>query len=284
MRNLAVLEEDPLAVYDAIASSKDEPRRSRLGALRSRVGCAYLRYYAHRPALERQQPLGRRISPEEVRDLLHCYDGMSDKGSRAYDRYYARIRALTYYCAYCGIHRARMLDHYLPKAGKRGYPELAVLPANLVPSCGECNPPRDFRDKNGQRSLINPYFDSIRQERLLVAEVGVVAGVPEVEFRVDLSGCIDVEFGRLYERHIRLLDLLKRYRERAMLADDGLARFVDSVRIWAEGMARVEVLARLWEEVKEYERKLGVNHFWAALTRGAATSNALVDFCVGSTS
>ncbi len=277
MLNLDVLNEDPLAVYDTIVRSKAEPRRSRLGVLRDRIKCAYLRYYAHRSNLERLRPLGRRLDADGAGDLVHCYDGMSNNGSAAYDRYYAKILLLSYDCAYCRIHLATTLDHYLAKGG---YPEFAVLPANLVPSCSRCNPPRDFRDAQGRRALIHPYFDVIRQERLLVADVRVEGGVPEAEFRVDTSSCSDVEFARLFERHVRLLKLLERYSVHACTSDEALASIVRTVRTWARAKDRAEILALLLDDAADFENRLGANHFKTALTRGVAASQAFLDFCV----
>ena len=41
MRRLEALRDDPLAVYDAIVTPKEEPRRSRLRNLRHRVASPY---------------------------------------------------------------------------------------------------------------------------------------------------------------------------------------------------------------------------------------------------
>ena len=207
MRNLTALKEDPLVLYDAIVDPKEEPRRSRLLAIRHHVACAYLRYYAHAPALERQRPLVRRIGRQVTADLRYCYTSSRAKASGVYERMYAKILAASYFCAYCGIVPSTTLDHYLPKEGEGSFPELAILPANLIPSCNPCNTPRGFRDEAGRRALVHPYFDVVQPERLLFADVSVVASEVEVAFRVDLSRCSDLAFGRLYQRHVGLLGL-----------------------------------------------------------------------------
>ncbi len=277
MRNLVVLNDDPIVVYDTIVKTKQEPRRSRLVRLRRRIKRAYKRYDVNKPALERITPLGDGIGARRAADLKHCYDGMSDKSSSTYNRYYAKIRLLAYHCAYCGIHAASTLDHYL---AKDVYPEFAVLPANLVPSCSFCNPPRDFRDAQRRRALIHPYFDVIQQERLLVANVKIAGGVPEAEFSVDTSGCTDVAFAALFERHVKLLGLLKRYNFHAGTSDEALGSIVRTVRTWARGRPQNEIAALLRAEAAECDIRLGANHFKSALTRGAAASQAFLDFCV----
>ena len=281
MRRLEALRDDPLAVYDAIVTPKEEPRRSRLRNLRHRVACAYMRYYAHTPALHRQRPLGRRIKPDEANDLVYCYTISRRESSAVYNRVYAKILALSTFCAYCGIDHATTLDHYLPKDGKRSYPELAILPANLVPSCGLCNSPGWICDETGLRALIHPYFDNICQERLLVAEVSVVGNKLSAEFHIDLSVCSNIEFARLYERHVSHLGLLKRYSDRAGASDGPLADIVRTIRVWARD--RAEVVPLLLKDADSMERQLGVNNYKAALRRGAATSPSFVDFCMGST-
>jgi hypothetical protein len=280
VRRLEALKEDPLAVYDAIVNPKDEPRRSRLRGLRHRVACAYLRYYAHKPALHRVKPLGRRITSDEAEDLLYCYKNSRQKRSAVYNRVYAKILALSNFCAYCGIDHATTLDHYLPKDGKRSYPEFSILPTNLIPSCDLCNYPRWICDEAGLRALIHPYFDAISQERLLVAEVSVDGNEPNAEFRVNVSGCSDMEFARLYERHVKLLGLLKRYRDQAAASDGALADIERTIRIW--GRDRADIAPLLLKDAEDKERKLGANHYKTALTRGAAASKAFVDFCMGS--
>ena len=61
------------------------------------------------------------------------------------------------------------LDHYLPKAN---HPKLALTPANLVPSCSDCN--RWKGTKQGDTSadeILHPYFDRVDNETWLFAEV-----------------------------------------------------------------------------------------------------------------
>lgn len=61
-------------------------------------------------------------------------------------------------CPYCGgIGDVEPLDHYLPKSR---YPQFAVLPANLIPSCDRCNKLSGFGVVDCYTAQsINPYFD-----------------------------------------------------------------------------------------------------------------------------
>ncbi|MFG1499686.1 hypothetical protein ABMA70_05700 [Halobacteriovorax sp. XZX-3] len=60
-------------------------------------------------------------------------------------------------CPVCGICIVSSLDHYLPKSL---FPCLAVLPANLYPSCSWCNSEKDtYVAEAKNKQLLHPYFD-----------------------------------------------------------------------------------------------------------------------------
>lgn len=71
---------------------------------------------------------------------------------------YEQILGLAFgICPQCGVSGARTLDHFLPQSS---FPELAVIPANLVPVCGDCN----FFKRNEvptsiEECVFNPYYD-----------------------------------------------------------------------------------------------------------------------------
>jgi hypothetical protein len=60
-------------------------------------------------------------------------------------------------CPLCGVGTVAVLDHHLPKAK---YPDLSVVPANLVPACHFCNDTKKarFPISAGEQTL-HPYFD-----------------------------------------------------------------------------------------------------------------------------
>jgi hypothetical protein len=227
------------------------------------------------------------LSAEEKAALLHCYEGASheEHPTTPLNRMYKQIRGLTGTCPYCTIIPPQTLDHYLPKDS---YPELSVLSINLIPACYTCNKPRDFLAATGERALIHPYFDRIPRDRLLFATVKVVDDTPEAEFHVDTTQCRDPEFGRLYERHVSLLDLKKRYGEWAR-EPYGLSPIHAVVRAFAKKANRHRPHVEIREEAREVlteqvafeEEDLGANHFKVALTRGAAASDEFLDYCLG---
>ena len=61
-------------------------------------------------------------------------------------------------CPLCGVGTVAVLDHHLPKAR---YPDLSVVPANLVPACHFCNDTKKarFPATAGEQTL-HPYYDA----------------------------------------------------------------------------------------------------------------------------
>ncbi|OYQ63944.1 hypothetical protein B9G53_14140 [Pseudanabaena sp. SR411] len=72
-------------------------------------------------------------------------------------------------CPLCGQGRVKTLDHHLPKSL---YPALAVVPANLIPSCSDCNKAKlDAKPISAEYETIHPYFDDIESDLWLHARV-----------------------------------------------------------------------------------------------------------------
>lgn len=72
-------------------------------------------------------------------------------------------------CPLCGQRDVSTLDHHLPKTH---FPSLAVVPANLVPACSECNKVKlDTVPQTQEEQTFHPYFDDVENERWLEASV-----------------------------------------------------------------------------------------------------------------
>lgn len=127
-------------------------------------------------------------------------------------------------CPFCGgIGQPRTLDHYLPKAN---YPVYSVHPANLVPSCRDCN-----TGKSNALALVvgeqvlHPYFDddSYFNEKWVAASVVTTEPITLV-FYVDPP----VHWDRVNKErslaHFTDFDLAKRY---SIQAAEELSTLVD---------------------------------------------------------
>ena len=71
-------------------------------------------------------------------------------------KYYNQILGQAPYglCPLCGVSQASTLDHFLPKSK---YPTLSVTPANLIPSCRDCN----MKKSSNVTLPVHLYYDII---------------------------------------------------------------------------------------------------------------------------
>lgn len=107
------------------------------------------------------------------------------------------IRVLTDYCSYRYFSNVDELDHYYDK---HSYPEVAVLPENLVPSCESCNQ----RKKSGAK-YFQPYFEDISEYQWLYCTFKYTeAGEPPIpEYRLQRPSDMQPELYQRLEAQLR---------------------------------------------------------------------------------
>jgi hypothetical protein len=111
-------------------------------------------------------------------------------------------------CPLCGQGTVWSLDHHLPK---QLYPTFAVTPANLVPSCLNCNKVKGFTvPTTPEESTLHPYFDDVDAQPWLTATVGGTAPVAVLFNIARPAGWSDVLFARV-QHHFSLLKLASLY-------------------------------------------------------------------------
>lgn len=95
------------------------------------------------------------ITKSKLVKLYEYYMVGRQPGRSVYDAIYVAANDL---CPICGgVGRVKTLDHYLPKAN---YPQLSVLPYNLVPACRDCNTEKGNPIiTDPAKQLIHPYYD-----------------------------------------------------------------------------------------------------------------------------
>ena len=96
------------------------------------------------------------VSKSELVSLYSSHLSATRGSARAvYDQ--LRNSAPNKKCPLCGVGIVAVLDHHLPKAR---YPDLSVVPANLVPACHQCNDTKKakYPSHSGEQTL-HPYFD-----------------------------------------------------------------------------------------------------------------------------
>jgi len=131
-------------------------------------------------------------------------------GRAAYDEIYSSAD----YCPYCSFGEIYEIDHFLPK---RSFPDLNVLPTNLVPICHPCNHLKlQKRPLNGRDHFLHPYFDELPNSiRWLQAELAVKRGGPVLTYKVELYGNKYSILADRLQYHFRELHLERRFRRQA---------------------------------------------------------------------
>jgi hypothetical protein len=117
---------------------------------------------------------------QEVRWLYE--NKLLDKNQQA-RCYYDRIisSAPGRLCPLCAQRDVSTIDHYLPKSV---FPEFAITPLNLVPTCKDCNYEKGNKQPNKpEEQTLHPYFDDLDDADWLVAEVSEQVA-PVITFRV----------------------------------------------------------------------------------------------------
>lgn len=176
--------------------------------------------------------------------------------------YYKAIRSnANGVCPICGGTKLKNLDHYLPISK---YPLLCVTPANLVPTCRDCNMDKNDDFETDYYSIpFNPYFD-------IMADIWVEC---TIDFNLDKTFVITFYNGfdkskdellwNKYEVHLKAHDLADTFRARAreyMSNSQGMYQ-----RLFKR-CGREEVLDEIREQRLSYEM-IDVNSWGSALFR-----------------
>lgn len=172
-------------------------------------------------------------------------------------------------CQLCGLSELRDLDHYL---GQSAFPEFAIHPFNVVPTCGKCNTSRKTFDDGGQRRILHLYFDDPWELPQMVQAtiVGTAPGLV-AKYAVQISTASSLEL--LFTRQWEVLRLRERYEALAP------AKLKELTRTCSRQRSRVAVQKILHEQAADYEEDRGLNDWEVALCRAAAASNDFLQGC-----
>lgn len=198
-----------------------------------------------------------------------CYSGIKKELIDCYNNNTAvivkiRNEILTEFpiCPYCGLNEADTLDHYLEKSN---YPEYAVLLANLVPCCTACNRKKSadvYKDFTIQ--IVYFYADFMMNEEVLIARIDFYdnTNIPSIRFELKESE-IKSEQSKIYIKHVKNLELLKRYSRCVTEYVDELIRLCKNSYIKNIGIEKLREIIQ--SKYKFLLNRYGLNHYKVAL-------------------
>lgn len=220
------------------------------------------------------QSLVPNLACAKIKDALRaCYD----VPTKALWELKAAIKAaqperLLKYCPMCGTTLDSTFDHYIPATR---FPEYAVHPLNLVPSCAVCNSTKsdDWLDAAGNRQYLHAFTDQLPDVVFLVSTLHESGEHLAVGATFDLVRpvTIDSMLWALIESHFKRLRLLARYNE---LSNDEIAEILSSSRYHLDdGGQDARVFLSMQAKGEEHIR--GKNHWRAVLMRAMAEHSHL---------
>jgi 5-methylcytosine-specific restriction endonuclease McrA len=261
MRAIAVPDFEHQVVYQTcINSIADESLRSRLNHVSANIADAANEYkqkaqaeqlYTIPPNNSRNDDivLGA-VTKKELKDVYNLQMVRRSKPARKiYDLLLSQ--APFGLCPFCGFGHATTLDHYLPKTK---YPQLSVLPLNLVPCCKDCNTgKRTTIAVTAQEQSLHPYFDHQKfiNEQWLFAEVKQTAPAT-VYFFVEAPDSWDEISRARVHSHFNDFNLASRY---SIEASNQLACLRHSLADYLDVGDLERVRQHLMAEARAYARQ-----------------------------
>ena len=274
MRNLKPYPDDTTDFFDNVVNarrmSKTDPAfLTRIATYRPGVIRAYTTYNTHFASNQLMSAVAvGHVNPIKA-DLIKLY------------RYRAKVfqelkirmttdenKRLVNTCQNCTINAINSFDHVLPKDE---FPEFAVNPKNLFPSCTECNGYKSTNWKNG----INPVFlnlvlDVLPDQQYLFVTAVVVGDDIELEYEVDNPNGIDPAVFTLIDSHYDNLYLTKRFTENS---GDIITELINSILTFKTLLSEPEIRDVVIRKALRDLGKFGSN-YWKALAVIALINSA----------
>jgi hypothetical protein len=163
-----------------LSGTADAALRSRLKAIGPNLEASAMTYDANALA-ERLDLMAQVVSVGAVtkEELVALYSTHMSATGGAARAVYDQIRnaAPNKKCPLCGVGTVAVVDHHLPKAK---YPDLSVVPANLVPACHFCNDTKKARyPRSAGEQTLHPYYD-VRLLGSRWLRASIIPGTPVV--------------------------------------------------------------------------------------------------------
>lgn len=270
---------DSFEVYKEAVERKDNgPVKTELKGIEQPMDDCYKNYHRHFRQNDLEYMPHSRVGTDHKIALLSLY-GSQTKLIKDFRKRYFEINPQTYndVCPYCVISESNTTEHILPK---EKYPEYAVDVLNLIPGCSKCNSLKgeDVLNQNGERFIINYYTDILPNIQYLFVDIFFNGEDLGFRYRLENVGnAIDTGLFSLIDRHYTKLELLKRYKEKAIqtiaeIKNDYLSEGITDEQGYDTYAAKRRNKCEL--DVPYY----GINHWKIVLMKAAADSRVFKEY------
>jgi hypothetical protein len=175
-------------------------------------------------------------------------------------------------CQNCTINEINSFDHIVPKDE---FPEFAVNPKNLFPSCTVCNGHKStIWRTHGISLFLNLYLDELPEVQYLFAELIFEGGVFTARFTIENKNSITTDKFTLINTHYTKLHLPQRFRENS---HDTIYEVTKEINNYKNKMSSEVLLATIRESILKEKEYYGRNHWRSVLKEALIDSVAFIN-------
>lgn len=177
-------------------------------------------------------------------------------------------------CQNCTINEINSFDHLLPKDE---FPEFAVNPKNLFPSCTQCNGYKSIVWRhNGATLFLNLYLDALPIEQYLFVDI-VVTDTVDAIFVVENRNNINPQSFALISSHYRRLHLTDRFR---LNRDDVVSELINTIKEMTLMLTEQQIREVLINKSNRDRQNLGSNYWKSILAIELINSHVFFEFAI----
>lgn len=177
-------------------------------------------------------------------------------------------------CQNCTINEINSFDHLLPKDE---FPEFAVNPKNLFPSCTQCNGYKSTIWRyNGATLFLNLYLDILPIEQYLFVDVTVTDTIDAI-FIVENRSNINPQTFALISSHYERLHLTDRFR---LNRDDVVSELINTIKEMTLMLTEQQIREVLINKSNRDRQNLGSNYWKSILAIELINSHAFFEFAI----
>ncbi|MGC4102341.1 HNH endonuclease [Ferruginibacter sp.] len=264
MINCKYLNYNEVISFGTIANEKNNPAKTTLQGIRTRIAGCYTEYLNRFATLVNKTNSEFNVSETDEKAALRlCYSSPTKSFEFIKGKIFAeQPNQLKQLCPYCLINSPKTLDHYI---GQAEFPEFAILIRNLIPACFDCNNKKgeNWR-KNRTRRFIHFHNDNFLNHKFLFARLIYRRGkaIPEICFFLNKPAAMTIDEFRLVKFHFKDFALLAEYNGKANTILSSEISIIQQAK--ARGNSMLMIKANLLDRGTILARDYGVN-YWSAV-------------------